>query len=337
MFNIFNKKMAIFCYFVVLFLFTFSCTTSSSKASSSSEKKTDKIKITGSFEITGPSSVTVGEEATFTLDLAKIKPQETLKSKFELTLKDAPKGVTIKELDMTAKTFKVAVAAGTAVAGSKEYTFVLKVKNNGEKYEGSVEGKYSIEVKAVSVFALSSKLPNGFVPGEYASSSDASSFLNPDPYPSFPYLEWANVPAEATHLVLIYQADTMKGSDFDNGSRTAGGLWVIDKSVSSIAKKVRPNGPQGVTETLTGITGISILEPWFSFKPINQDIHRFKMYAVKGYANVAAISNALVKTADGGTGAKNVIDPDGMGGFDPGPKKIDSTDRIADFRNCLCR
>ena len=147
MFNIINREVAFFCYLIVLFFFLFSCNPLTSESSSSAKKKT---KITGTMEIGGDAIVTIGGEKSFNFTLT-VNPQEASKSEFELTIKNAPQGVTIKDFNRSDKTFKIAVADGTAAAAaSKQYTFILKVKTN-DKYEGSVEGKFSFEIKVKAV------------------------------------------------------------------------------------------------------------------------------------------------------------------------------------------
>ena len=139
MFNI--KKFSCF-LFVLLGITFFSCDTKKSKNDKDNEK--EKIKISGKFTLTGSSIIAIGESEIYSVDFAEIKQQEVLKSKFSLTIKDAPKGVAITDLNLEKKTFKINTTGDTPVTAEKQWTLILSISSEDEKYQGSLETKLKI-------------------------------------------------------------------------------------------------------------------------------------------------------------------------------------------------
>ena len=151
-------------------------------------------------------------------------------------------------------------------------------------------------------------------------------------------MTWQYAPKETDYFVLLFQRETQKGG-ISAGERNSGGLWIFDKSITSLPKVASTGSPFAVNKNrsifhdkLGDNAKFNVLEGWFNSTFTRQEKLTFKLYAVDA-DSVAVISNALIKKLDGGSadGGKNVIDPD-AGGF---TKSIDSTDRMADLEKQL--
>ena len=139
----FNMKNFSYVLLILLGIIFFSCDTEKSKNNKSSEN-IEKIKMSGKFTLTGSSIIAIGESQIYSVDFAEIKQQEVLKSKFSLTIKDAPKGVKISDLNLEKKTFKINTSGDTPVTAEKQWTLILSVSTEDEKYQGSLETKLKI-------------------------------------------------------------------------------------------------------------------------------------------------------------------------------------------------
>ena len=135
----FNKYF-IFSFLIGLLFLKFACDPEKSEEKDSK----NKIKISGTFTINGKNNLKVGESQVYTVEVSKIEPQEILKGKFSLTIQNAPKGVTISDLNLEKKTFKIKTTAETPATAEKEYTFILTVDSEDEKYSGFVEAKLTL-------------------------------------------------------------------------------------------------------------------------------------------------------------------------------------------------